>query len=105
MIFRTTLAAAALMMSGAAYAQTPIADSAVERVVVDVAGKSMPVLRIELLRASEAVCRSDSPFGADLDESCVSATYRGALRRAKLARTAMSAPTAPPMAATRVASR
>lgn len=102
MIFRTTLTVAALMMSGTAYAQTPVSQPANDRVIVTIAGKSPTTIRHELLRASEAVCRFDTPLGAATDEGCVAATYQVALRRAKLGRTATSAAA---VAATRVASR
>ncbi len=101
MTFHVALAAAVLLTaSGAAHAQTSRSETLVDRVVVDIDGKPMPAIRAELARAAEAVCRTDPRFMNGRDEVCVSATYNAALHRAKLARTARSAP-----ALTQVASR
>ena len=89
MTFRVALFAAAFVtVSGAAQAQTLQSRTLIDRVVVDIHGKPMPVVRTELARAAEAVCRSNSLFSAEHDAVCVDATYVWALRRAKLARAA-----------------
>ena len=104
MTFRVALAASALIaVSGAAHAQTwtdprPVVD----RVVVDIAGKPMSAVRAELSKASEDVCRSETPFGMARDGDCVLRTYASALQRAKLARRAA---VLTPAVATQVASR
>lgn len=102
MNFRVALAAVALITaSGAAHAQTLEPQPLVDRVVVQIDGKPMPVVRAELARAAEAVCRSDASSLDGRDIDCVDATYLAALRQAKLTRAAAAVAPSP----TRVASR
>ncbi len=104
MNFRVALAAAALIaVSSAAHAQTSTDPRpVVDRIVVDIAGKPMSAVRAELSKASEAVCRSEGPFGMQRDADCVLRTYVSALQHAKLARRAAIMT---PAVATQVASR